>query len=54
MKFNSTQLSEIDAVDVVSLRGFPLDSASEYIRKAVDAPYVQVAGKLAQEIADLW
>ena len=54
MNFNPTQLPEIDAVDVVNLKGVDANRAGEEMRNAVDAPYVQVANEAAQQISNLW
>ena len=54
MKFSPAQLSEIDAVDVVSLKGINPDRVSEYMPNAVDSSYVRVTGNSAQQIAGLW
>jgi hypothetical protein len=54
MDFSPTQLSEIDAVDVVNLKGVDVDRVSEYMSNAVDVPHVQIVDELAQQIADLW
>lgn len=51
---NPTQLSEIDAVDVVRLAGVKPDHVGNYMQEAVKAPYVRVTDELAQQIADLW
>ena len=54
MNFNPTHLPEIDAVDVVNLEGVDADRAGEEMQNTTDAPYVQVANELAQQIASLW
>ncbi len=54
MNFNPTQLSEIDAVDVVNLKGVDADRPGEETQNAVDAPFVRVANELAQQIASFW
>lgn len=54
MNYNSNQLSDIDAVEVVNLRGIYADRVNEYMKESIDAPHVRVVGDLAQQIATLW
>ena len=54
MDFSPKQLSEIDAVDVVNLKGVHPNRVSEFMPNAVGASHVRVADELAQQIADLW
>ncbi|HYG10929.1 MAG TPA: hypothetical protein VD835_13355 [Pyrinomonadaceae bacterium] len=54
MKFNPALLPEIDAVDVVKLKGIHAGNVDAYMQGVVEAPHVLVMDELAQQIADLW
>lgn len=54
MNYNTSQLPEIDAVEVVDLQNVLGKSAGTYMEEAISAPFFQVTGKIAQDIARLW
>jgi hypothetical protein len=49
-----SQLPNIDAVELVDLKGLQPNLVSEYMRIAKNAPFVRVEGETAQRIAHLW
>lgn len=51
MDYEPSQLPEVDAVELVDLKGLQLNRVSEYMRIA---PFVRVKGETAQQIARLW
>ena len=54
MNYNPSQLPEIDAVEVVNLQNVLGRRADTYMEEALYAPFFQVTGKIAQDIARLW
>jgi hypothetical protein len=54
MNFNAKQLSEIDVVEIVNLRGINPDRVSEYMKFSANAPHVKVENDSAQQLASLW
>jgi hypothetical protein len=54
MEYEPSQLSDIDAVELIDLKGLQSSSAREYMKIAKDAPTVHVQGEVAQQIAHLW
>jgi hypothetical protein len=54
MEYNTSQLPEIDAVEVVNLRDIMGNRVNTYMKEAVSAPFVRVTGEVAQDIARLW
>jgi len=53
MKYNTSQLPEIDAVEVVNLRDIVANRVNTYMKEAVSAPFVRVTDEMAQDIARL-
>jgi hypothetical protein len=53
MDYEPSQLPDVDAVELVDLRGIKLHQVKEYMR-AKDASHVRVKGETAQQIAYLW
>src|SRR5687767_1020203 len=53
-KYNPNQLSDIDAVEIVNLKGIYADCVSKYMKESLNAPHVRLIGNLAQQIANLW
>lgn len=55
MDYEVSQLPEIDAVEIVDLRGVDGNRVSTFMREAVAAPYVFIInGDDAQNVARLW
>jgi hypothetical protein len=54
MNFDPKQLSEVDTVEIVNLRGIQTNRVSEYMKNSADAPHVKVENELAQQFAGLW
>jgi hypothetical protein len=54
MNYQPANLPEIDAVEIVDLKGLQPDQVNEYMRMAKNAPCIRVEGENAQEIASLW
>lgn len=48
------QLPDIDAVELVDLKGLRPNLVSGYMGAAKNAPFVRVKGETAQQIAHLW
>jgi hypothetical protein len=46
-----SQLPDIDAVELVDLKGLQPNLVSEYMKIAQNAPFVRVKGETAQQIA---
>lgn len=53
MDYAPSQLPEVDAVELVDLKGLQPNGVS-YMRIAKNAPFVRVKGETAQQIAHLW
>ena len=53
MDYEPSLLPDIDAVELIDLKGIQLHRVKEYMR-AKDTPYVRVIGETAQQIAHLW
>lgn len=49
-----SQLPEIDAVEIVDLRGVEGNRVSTFMREAAATPCVRLEGEAAQNIARLW
>ena len=49
-----SQLPNIDAVELVDLKGLEPNLVSEYMKIAKNALFVRVKGETAQQIAHLW
>ncbi|MEG4397291.1 hypothetical protein [Microcoleus sp. BROC3] len=49
-----SQLPDIDAVELVDLKGLQPNLVSGYMEAAKNAPFVRVKGDTAQQIAHLW
>ncbi len=54
MDYEVSQLHEIDAVEIVDLRGVLGNRVSTFMREAVAAPFVRLEGEGAQNVARLW
>ena len=54
MDYDPSQLPNIDAVEVVELKGILPNRVSEYMREAINAPTIRIDGEAAQHIAHLW
>ncbi len=49
-----SQLPDIDAVELVDLKGLRPNLVSGYMGAAKNAPFVRIKGETAQQIAHLW
>jgi hypothetical protein len=49
-----SSLPEIDAVEVVSLRGLHPKSVGEYMAIAIEVPHARLSGTGAKQIAEMW
>jgi hypothetical protein len=54
MDYEPSQLPDIDAVELVDLKGLQPKHVNEYMKIAKDASHVHVQGEAAQQIAYLW
>lgn len=54
MEYPVSQLPEVDAVEVVKLRGISGKPVSKYMRESSSTRSVRVVGDVAQNIARLW
>jgi hypothetical protein len=54
MDYQPSELPNIDAVELVGLKGLQPNRVSEYMKIAKDAPSIHIQGESARQIAHLW